>query len=89
MGKEIKNQAIALKYDAEKDPAPKVVAKGEAEIAEKIIEIAKLNNIPIEQNKDLAALLNKVDLDQFIPVEAYIVVAEIIAILSQKQGETK
>ena len=71
--------AVALKYDIAKAPAPMVVAKGVDFIAFKIREIAKNNNIPIVENKPLARSLYKmVEVNQIIPQELYVAVAEIL-----------
>jgi flagellar biosynthesis protein FlhB len=72
--------AIALQYDSAKMTAPICVAKGADRIAQKIREIAELNNIPLMSNPPLArALYASVDLDQEIPAEHYRAVAEIIS----------
>ena len=71
--------AVALKYDPETLPAPKVVAKGVDALAFRIREIAKNNGVPIVENKPLARSLYKlVEIDQFIPRELYTAVAEIL-----------
>ena len=71
--------AVALKYEPGLLPAPKVVAKGVDSLAFRIREIAKNNGIPIVENKPLARSLYKlVEIDQFIPVELYAAVAEIL-----------
>ncbi len=71
--------AVALRYNMEKDPAPIVVAKGVDFIAFKIREIAKNNNVPIVENKPLARSLYKmVEVNQIIPQELYVAVAEIL-----------
>jgi flagellar biosynthetic protein FlhB len=72
--------AVALKYDESKGSAPVVVAKGVDLIAQKIKEIARENNIRIEENPPLArALYKAVKLDQEIPAEFYQAVAEILS----------
>jgi flagellar biosynthesis protein len=71
--------AAALKYDQPKDGAPKVVAKGQGAIAEKIIELARKNNVPIKNDPGLVQILSKLDIDEQIPVELYRAVAEILA----------
>ncbi|TMK43939.1 MAG: type III secretion protein [Alphaproteobacteria bacterium] len=77
MSRETKNQlAVALQYD--RKGAPRVVAKGRGTIGEKIIEVAKANDIPIEENEVLAGALSKVELDDEIPVELYKAVAEVL-----------
>lgn len=72
--------AIALKYDREKMGAPMVIAKGMDLIALKIREIAKENNVPIQENPPLArGLFDAVEVDQEIPEQFYKAVAEIIS----------
>jgi flagellar biosynthetic protein FlhB len=71
--------SIAIKYDLKIMNAPVIVAKGKDLIALKIREIAKINNIPLVENQNLARILYKsVDIDQEIPVEHYKAVAEVI-----------
>lgn len=76
-----KKKAVALRYDAAQDPAPKIVAKGSGEIAAKIIALAKEHNIPIQEDGDLVEILAKLDLNADIPPETYLVVAEILAFI--------
>ncbi|NPA51660.1 MAG: type III secretion system protein [Aquificae bacterium] len=75
----MKKKAVALNYEKNKDLAPKVKAKGEGLIAEKIIQIAHQNNIPIKEDKELIQILSSIPLDQEIPPELYKAVAEIFA----------
>lgn len=80
--------AIALRYDRDKDAAPVVVAKGADNIAAKIREIARANNIPLVENPPLArALYKTVEPNQIIPVEFFGAVAEILAfVFRQKES---
>jgi flagellar biosynthesis protein len=71
--------AIALEYDPEKDSSPKVVASGRGEIANKILQIAQANQIPIREDPILAQALSMVNLEEEIPAELYAVVAEVLA----------
>lgn len=72
--------AIAIKYDANEGPAPKVLAKGADNIALKIKEIAREHMIQIYESKQLAReLYKKVDVGQSIPPEFYAAVAEVLA----------
>lgn len=73
-----KKSAIAINYDKEKDIAPKIVAKGSGVLAEKIIELAKQNNIPLYEDPDLIEVLSKMDLGQEIPPELYKIIAEVL-----------
>ena len=76
--KTAKKSALAVHYDKAKDNAPKVVAKGKGTIAEKIIELARENNIPIHEDPDLIEVLSKLDLGQEIPPELYKLIAEVL-----------
>jgi flagellar biosynthetic protein FlhB/flagellar biosynthesis protein len=79
--------AVALKYNSEKDAAPRVVAKGMRLKAEKIREIAKQYNIPVMKNVSLANSLYRVDVGQEIPEELFDAVAEILNFVWALQRE--
>lgn len=72
-------KAVALSY--EKGNVPKVIAKGEDEIAEKIIEYAEKLNIPIQKNELLVEALSHIELTKEIPPELYKAVAELLAFI--------
>jgi flagellar biosynthesis protein len=72
-------RAAALRYQSKLDNAPKVIAKGKGKVAEKIIEIAKEHNIYIHNDPDLIEVLYQLDLNEDIPSELYVVVAELLA----------
>ena len=74
-------KAAALRYDATKERAPRVVAKGEGQSAENIIKIAELHNLPIRKDEDLIELLSKVELDKEVPEALYKVVAEVFSFI--------
>lgn len=74
--------AVAMAYRAGQS-APQVVAKGRGLIAETIIERAKEAGVYVHESPELVALLMQVDLDQHIPPELYIAVAELLAWLYQ------
>jgi flagellar biosynthesis protein len=71
--------AVALRYDEEKDASPRVIARGKGTVAEKILEIAEKNDIPIREDADLAQSLAQLDLGEMIPGELYPAVAEVLA----------
>ncbi|OJT23343.1 flagellar biosynthesis protein FlhB [Archangium sp. Cb G35] len=79
--------AIAIKYDKEKDTAPRVVAKGMRLKAEKIREIARQYNIPVMRNVSLANALYRIDVGQEIPEELYDAVAEVLNFIFELQRE--
>ncbi len=75
--------AIALGYEKDTMSAPQVMAKGRGYIAERILEIAREHNIPVERDPVLAEALGQLDLGQEIPPELYQVVAEILAFIME------
>ena len=81
-------QAVALRYDTEKDQAPTVVAKGSGYIAEKIILAAQQHDIPLVNDPVAESLLGKVDLGTEIPAEFYHAVAEILAFIYRINNDT-
>jgi flagellar biosynthesis protein len=88
MSVETRNQiAVALHYD--KKGAPRVVAKGRGSVGEKIIEIAKAHDIPIEENEVLAGALSKVELGDEIPTELYRAVAEVLVFVLRLTGRIR
>ena len=72
-------KAAALKYRPKIDSAPRVIAKGQGKVAEKIIEIAKEHQIHIHNDPDLIEVLSQLDIKEEIPPDLYIVVAELLA----------
>jgi len=82
--------AIALKYDAASMHAPKVVAKGQDLLAQRIREIAIAHGIPIIERKPLArALYRLVEVGKEIPEQFYSAVAEILAYVYELTGKLK
>ncbi|MDD5051534.1 MAG: EscU/YscU/HrcU family type III secretion system export apparatus switch protein [Sulfuricurvum sp.] len=74
-------KAIAMRYNSEKENAPRIVAKGQGVTAENIIKIAELHNLPIKKDEDLVELLSKVELDREIPEKLYAAVAEVFSFI--------
>ncbi len=82
--------AIALKYDMEKDGAPKVIAKGADRVAQKIKEIARENNVPLHENVVLArALYYNCEIGDEIPEKLFKAVAEVLAYVFKQRKEKK
>lgn len=69
--------AVALQYDGEN--APRVTARGAGELAERIIELAREHEIPLQENAPMVELLSHLELGEEIPPALYLAVAEIIA----------
>lgn len=71
--------AVALGYEDGVDEAPRILAKGQDYIADQIIALAKENGLHIHEDADLAEILSVLELDSYIPIEAYVTVAEILS----------
>jgi len=71
-------EAIALAY-GQTDAAPRVVARGKGLIAEQIIARAREHGIYVHESADLVALLTQVDIDEHIPPQLYMAIAELLA----------
>lgn len=78
--------AVALRYDAARDRAPRVTAKGRGAEADEIVRLAFASDVKVREDADLAALLEAVELDQLIPLEAFTAVAEILSYLYRLNG---
>lgn len=83
------SKAVALKYDRVRDPAPRVVAKGKGTIAKHIIEVAKAHGIAVREDTTLVDILEKLDIDTVIPLEAYAAVAEILNYIYKANAKAK
>jgi flagellar biosynthesis protein len=71
--------AIALSYDIDKDAAPLILAAGKGPMAEKILKIAEDNKIPLFEDKGLASILSRIEIETEVPPELFVLVAEILA----------
>jgi flagellar biosynthesis protein len=83
-----RQMAVALAYRSQ-DSAPKVVAQGRGLIAQAIIERARQHGVFVHESEELVGLLMQVELDQHIPPQLYLAVAELLAWLYRlEHGET-
>ena len=69
-------RAVALQYGAD-DSAPVVVASGMGYLAERIVDVAQENGVPIYEDDSLATVLTQLNLGQEIPPELYQAIVEI------------
>ena len=74
-------KAVALKYDQAKELAPKVVAKGKGLVAEKIIQVARDNDVLLHEDSNLANVLEVLEMESEIPEALYRAVAEVLVFL--------
>lgn len=80
-------KAAALKYDQAKNMAPRVVAKGKGHIAEQIIQVARENDVPLIEDRNLANVLEAMELESEIPAELYRAVAEVLVFIYRLNGK--
>lgn len=74
--------SVALQYNPDEE-APKIIASGRGIIADKIIDKAKENDVPVYQDSKLANTLSKLEIGDMIPPELYGVVAEILVFVDE------
>ncbi|MGP4080248.1 EscU/YscU/HrcU family type III secretion system export apparatus switch protein [Pseudalkalibacillus sp. R45] len=84
-----RKSAVALKYDQSTNSSPKVVAKGKGTTAEEILETARQNQVPIQEDTSLVQLLSKLEINQEIPPNLYQAVAEVFAFVYQLDQASK
>ena len=82
-------KAVALKYNGKTEKAPRVVAKGTGNIAQKIKDIAKEHKVPLCEDKNLVQVLAALDLETEIPAELYRAVAEVLALVYRLNGRIR
>lgn len=75
--------AAVIRYDSEHGGTPNVVAQGKGQIAQKIIELAKQNDIPMQEDASLVSSLLDIDLGDSVPPQLYAVIAEILILLEE------
>lgn len=76
-----RKKAVALRYDPEKDRAPVVVAKGKGDLAERIVEIAKREGIPVVEDRELIEALIRIEVFEEIPPALYEAVAKVLVFI--------
>jgi flagellar biosynthesis protein len=79
-------KAVALSYEPDVADAPRVVAKGKGALAERILEVAFAAGVKVRSDADLVEILQAVDLESEIPIEAFQAVAEILAYVYRVNG---
>ncbi|WP_313345149.1 EscU/YscU/HrcU family type III secretion system export apparatus switch protein [Sedimentibacter sp.] len=69
--KDNSKKAVALKYDSNKNNAPVIIASGSGYVADKVVEIAEENGIPVYKDDSLSVLLSQLDVGSEIPEELF------------------
>ncbi|UTR09508.1 EscU/YscU/HrcU family type III secretion system export apparatus switch protein [Evansella sp. LMS18] len=78
--------AAAIRYDEQAGEQPKLVAQGSGAVAEKIIELASKEGIPLEEDADLLSVLLDIDLGENVPPQLYSVMAEILLLIQEMES---
>lgn len=81
--------AIALRHDLGKPDAPRVVASGRGLLADRILQKAEENNVPVYQDDGLAGLLAEVPVPATIPSELFEAVARVLAFIYRVDSRLK
>lgn len=74
---EMNKKAVALSYDEESNAAPVIVASGSGYLAQKIVETARSNGIPVYEDNSLATVLSQMELGSEIPEQLYQAIVDI------------
>lgn len=82
---DIPHKAVALKYPEGAD-LPFITAKGRGETAKKMLELARENNVHIEENAPLVDILSAKDVNDAVPEEAFSALAAIFAFVLEREG---
>lgn len=72
-------KAVALEYERGQDTAPRITASGKGFVAEQILAVAFAHGVKVREDADLVEVLEKIEVDSPIPLEAFAAVAEILA----------
>ena len=84
-----KSKAVALRYNADEDMAPVVIASGYGTIADKIIGIAEEKGIPVFKDDSAASMLCMLEVGRNIPSELYEVIAAVYLQILKVSSEVK
>jgi flagellar biosynthesis protein len=87
-----RDTAVALRYKPQLpflDAAPKLVAKGQGNLAKRILELAIEHGVPIQRDPDLAAALEPLEIDSVIPPELFHAVAVVLATLYRANNNAR
>lgn len=87
--KDKRKKAVALKYERLKAAAPRVTAKGQGKVAENIIALALAHGVPVKNDPDLVEVLASLDINQEVPAEIYVAVAELLAFVYGANADKK
>ncbi len=79
--------AVALSAGDASSSVPKVTAAAHGELAEKLLEIAFANGVPVREDADLAEIISALEVDSDIPIAAFAAIAEILSYVYRLNGD--
>ncbi len=74
-----RREAVALRYDQARERAPRVIAKGQGSVADRLLALAQEHQVPLWEDRDLVKLLGVLELDAEVPPAMYAALAEVLA----------
>lgn len=80
-----RRRAAALRYEHGRDAAPRLVAKGTDAVADRILAIAREHSVPTHEDRTLVQVLSRLNLDEEIPTELWLVVAQILLFVQRAE----
>lgn len=84
-----RKKAVALRYQPEIDAAPRVIAKGSGDTADRMIALAMEHGIPLQEDPSLVQILSKIEVDHEVPPELYRVVAEVLSLVYRLDAKAR
>ncbi len=79
--------AVAVRYRSAEADAPRVLASGRGEVAQRIVELAQAAGVPVWRDGELAKALLRVEVGEEIPPALYAAVAHVLAFLLRADRE--
>ena len=90
MGLKKQKRAAALKWDKDRNNAPRLIASGKGVLAERILALAEEAGLPVREDPILSAALEEVEPGSEIPEELYRLAAELyIFLMELENGELR
>ena len=81
--------AVAIQQDGSVNPQSRVIAKGQGGVAEQILQLAFASGIKVRKDADLVEILEAIEIDSEVPLEALATVAEILSYIYRMNTGTK
>lgn len=80
--------AVAIKHDGPVEAQAKIIAKGRGGVAEQILQLAYASGVKVREDADLVEILEAIEIDSDVPLEALATVAEILSYVYRANAGT-